>query len=244
VDNKRTTYLTIALSILLLFVLLVIQQALKEDSTIVLPEYTTEADTDDGNSSADGFNALSVSPKTVQTAISTLSRPASYKRTQTVEIFWSSGSSTSSCDVAVHSGMTRIDTTLADNSVCHVLMTADTAAVWYDDETAWTTLHAEEFTADSLQRMPTYETVLEITVASIAQAEYCEKDGTWCIFVQTRQNMDGYTEKYWISVQSGLLYAAERLYNDSLIYRFTASEPETAAPEESLFLLPDGSKLT
>ena len=241
-DNKKTTYVTIALSILLFLAFLVAQQALNQDRTIILPEHTTETETGSDSGNPDGFNALTISPETVQAAISTLSRPSAYERTQTVETFWSNGSSTSVSEIAVSGGITRIDTTLDDSSVCHILMNSDTAAVWYDDEKTWVTLEAKEFTADALQRMPTYETVLDLNTASIAQAEYCEKDGVRCIFVQTRQDMDGYVERYWISAQSGLLYASERLFGDALIYRFSTIEPESVTPDESRFLLPDGSE--
>ena len=242
-DNKKTTYVTIALSILLFLVFLIAQQALHRENSIVLPEYVTESGTGEDSTGTKFYNILSISPKTVQAAISTLARPAAFERTQTIETFWDGGSSTSIFSVAVSSGMTRIDTTLVDNSTCHILMNADTAAVWYDDETTWATLKAGQLSADSLQRMPTYESVLAIKQSSIAQAEYCEKDGIWCIFVQTRQNMSGYTERYWVSIQSGLLYCAERLFNGNLIYRFTAAEPKNAAPDDSRFLLPDGSAL-
>lgn len=242
-DNKKTLFATIALSTLLLLTFLITQQALTRDNAIVLPEQIIEPGKDDEESSSDNFNTLSISPRTVQAAISTLSRPATYQRTQTVETFWHNGSSSSVYEVAVNGDTTRIDTTLVDSSSYHILMNTRTAAVWYDDETNWATLNAAEFTSDSQQRMPTYETVLDLSVSSIAQAMYCEKDGIWCIFVQTRRNIAGYSEKYWISAQSGLLYAAERLSNDTLIYRFTATEPQNEAPAASRFLLPDGSML-
>ena len=40
-----------------------------------------------------------------------------------------------------------------------------------------------------------------------------------------------------------LLAAAERTWNGELVYRFTASPLDPDPPEDSLFLLPDGSVL-
>lgn len=243
-DSKKTSYVTIALSILLFLAFLIAQQTLKRDNSIILPESTADSEVEGQNRDPNDFNALSITTNTVQAAISTLSRPAAYERTQTVETFWSSGSSSSTYSVAVRSGVTRIDTTMVDGSVYHILMNDQSTAVWYDDETTWATLAAGEYTSDTLQRIPTYETVLTLRVFDIAAAEYCTKDDIRCIFVQTRQNMDGYTESYWISVQSGLLYAAERFCNGELIYRFTATEPNSVSPDESRFLLPDGSRFS
>lgn len=242
-DNRKMTFVTIALGILLLVTLLIAQRTLQEDSAIVLPERTGSTETGDESDAAEKLNVLSVTPKTVQAAISTLSRPVAYQRTQTVELFWSSGKSASVSQVAVSGGTTRIDTTLSDNSVCHTLLAGDTAAVWYDDDDTWALLRADQFSADWIQRMPTYETVLDLPSTSISQAEYCERDGIYCIYVATRPDKDGYADSYWISAQSGLLLAAERTCHAELIYRFTTADPTGDAPDESLFTLPDGSRL-
>ena len=59
--------------------------------------------------------------------------------------------------------------------------------------------------------------------------------------METRPDGDGYQDCYWVSVDSGLLVAAERLWQGKLIYRFSAGEPEISPQGEDLFLLPDGS---
>lgn len=240
-DKKKTTYITIALVILFSLTIFGALKTFQKDRTIVLPERSSETESSDDGDTADSFNVLSVAPETVQSAIRTLARPTSYERTQMVTIFWSGGESTSVSQVAVSGGVTRVDTTLADSTVRHILMNEETAAVWYDEETEWRVLKTGELSTDAIQRMPTYETVLLLSVAEIAQAEYCEKEGVRCLYVQTRQHEDGYTERYWVSVSSGLLFAAERLWEETLIYRFAAVEPEGEAPHEERFLLPDGT---
>ena len=243
-DSKKTSYAAIALSILLFLTFLVAQQTLKRDNSIILPEYSTESESEDDSHPPHDFNALSITAQTVQAAISTLSRPAAYERQQTVETFWNTGSATASFQVAVRSGVTRIDTTMVDGTACHILMNDRNSAIWYDDDPTWATLAADQYTADALQRIPTYETVLSLNKTDIAEAEYCIKDGIRCIYVQTQKNIDDYTDAYWISVQSGLLYAAERFCGDELIYRFTATEPDSESPDESRFLLPNGSQFS
>ncbi len=240
-DNRKMTFVTIALGILLLATLVIAQRALQEDSAITLPEHTTGTESGEGIGSTETFNILSITPKTVQAAISTLSRPVSYQRTQTVELFWKDGKSSSVSQVAVSGGITRIDTSLGGNSVCHTLLADDTAAVWYDEDEEWALLRTGQFSSDWMQRMPTYETVLKLPATSISLAEYCEKDGVYCIYVETRPDKDGYADSFWISAASGLLLAAERTCHTELIYRFISSDPTGDAPDESLFLLPDGS---
>lgn len=241
--KKRKTLFTIILFGVAFFAAFMLaQQMLRKDSTITLPEPVTEGDTGENSPGTDDLNVLSITPATVQAAISTLSRPVSYQRTQTVEMFWDGGSASIAAQIAVSGSVMRSDTTLTDGSICHTLLNGNHAAVWYDDEQSWIVLRADQYSADALVRMPTYEAVLDLSVDAIAQAEYCLKDGVYCIFVQTAPDENNYAESFWISVQSGLLFSAERTCSGELIYRFSATEPGADAPSESQFLLPDGSK--
>ncbi len=239
--HRKPLYAIITVGTLLFLALLSTQHTLREDSTITLPVRTTESETDSSNNDTGNLNILSITPSTVQAAISTLSRPASYQRTQTVVLYWNGGESAATAQVAVSGSITRIDTTLRDGTICHTLLNAETSCVWYDDETTWVTLSSDQHAADALQRMPTYESVLALDHSQIVQAEYCLKDSVYCIYIQTAPDPNGYTERYWISTQSGLLYAAERAVNDDVIYRFSATEPGIDPPDETLFLLPSGS---
>lgn len=244
-DKTKMTYFSLALGVVLLFVVLLLAQgSLRQSGGIVLPETPVDTDAagEDGWQSA--LNVVDIMPETVQPAINTLSRPVSYKRTQTVETFWSGGSGRSVSQVAVNGGYTRIDTQLPDGSVCHMLVIGDRAAVWYDDEQTYTLFQAEQFSADIAQRMLSYETVRDLEVEQIAEANYQDLNGISCIYVATQEDEDGYSDSYWVSVASGLLVAAERRCGGERIYRFTAGEPDGEAPAEDLFLLPDGGILS
>lgn len=240
--HRRSIYSMLIVLTVFLVAFLLAQYTLRDDRTITLPTRTGETEPGSDKSDAEDLNILSITPSTVQAAISTLSRPASYQRTQTVTLYWNGGESSTTAQVAVSGGVTRIDTALKDGTICHTLLNRETACVWYDDETSWISMRADQLSADTLQRMPTYESVLELDSALITQAEYCLKDGVSCIFIQTAPDPDGYAQSFWISAQSGLLYAAERTFNGDVIYRFSATEPGNDPPSESLFLLPDGSQ--
>lgn len=240
--SRKTLFLIIILGTLLLVMLLFAQHMLRERSVITLPERPADADSSGDSSTPESLNVLRITPETVQAAVATLSRPASYQRSQAVILYWEGGKSTTTAQVAVKNGITRIDMSLPDGSVSHTLLTADRLAVWYDDEKDWSVLRADQISSDALQRMPTYETVLELSTSSIIQAEFCQLAGVYCIYIVTAPDADGYSESYWISVQSGLLYAAERTCNGNVVYRFSATEPDKDAPDEARFLLPDGSQ--
>ncbi len=249
VDKKRSIYLALGFGALLaVVILLLVWSGRRQSQGIVLPESQGDSASVGEESGESRLNTLAITPETVRPAISILSRPVTYSRSQTVETFWSGGSGQSLSQVYVSSGRTRLDTQLADGGVRHMLVEADpdggsVAGVWYDDGTDWRLLRSPDLTADMAGRMLSYETVQELPVETIAMADYRKRDGVSCVYVETVEDGEGYVDRYWVSVDSGLLHMAERLWNGNLIYRFTAGAPEIAAQDESLFLLPDGRAL-
>ena len=249
-DKRRSLYLAAGFGALLVVVMLLLAWGGRRQSQgIVLPESQGDSAGVDGSSGESRLNVVAITPETVRPAISTLSRPASYTRSQTVETFWSSGSGQSLSQIYVSGGRTRLDTQLADGSVRHMLLEVDagsgetSAGVWYDDETRWRALRAPFYTADLAGRMLSYETVRDLPVETIAAADYRELDGSGCVYVETAEDGSGYADRYWVGVEDGLLHRAERLWKGEVVYRFTAGAPEIAAQEEGLFRLPDGRTL-
>ncbi len=241
-DKKRMTYFAIGFGILLLVVVILLaRSSYREPAGIVLPEELAGTELPEINHPENHLNVVEISPETVKPAINTLSRPLSYSRTQTVETFWSGGSGQSVYQISVSGNKTRLDTRLADGSARHMLVAGEKAWVWYDDETEWTVLHSGAFGADSAARMLTYETVRDLPAEQIAAADYRMKDELYCIYVETAEDEAGYADRYWVSVSTGLLAAAERLCEGKLVYRFSASALDADLPSENRFLLPDGS---
>ncbi len=75
------------------------------------------------------------------------------------------------------------------------------------------------------------------------EADYRVLQEMNCIYVETAEDMDGYALRYWVSVRSGLLVAAEKLLAGEIIYRMSAPEGEETEPVPSDFTLPDGRML-
>ena len=76
---------------------------------------------------------------------------------------------------------------------------------------AFTAPPAGDITPDDEQAIPTYETILDLPVEDIAAADYRSVSDVNCIYVETVQDPEGYTQRYWVSVETGLLVASERL---------------------------------
>ena len=90
---------------------------------------------------------------------------------------------------------------------------------------------------DALQMLPTYENLLALDPAQIEAAGYVKLDGAWRIMATVREQPTGYRMGYYISIETGLLEAAERWDGDTLLYRMTAETADLAAPEDELFRL-------
>ena len=71
-------------------------------------------------------------------------------------------------------------------------------------------------------------------------ADYRAISGVNCIYVETAENADGYVERYWVGVDTGLLMAAERLVDEEPVYRMAALTVDMTAPTAADFTLPDG----
>ncbi|MGM9618385.1 MAG: hypothetical protein ACI3W8_00900 [Oscillospiraceae bacterium] len=226
--------------LILLIVVLLGTNSIRRSSHIHLPEEEPEGP---GVSQADGsaVNQVSVTPRTVQRAIETLQRPERYARSVTVEQLWSGGSGVYESSVSVRDGWTRVDTQLPGGTLRHSITDGETTYIWYGTEKNFFTGAAGEISADAEQAIPTYEDVLACNVEQILQADYRSYGDTACIYVETALS-ERVTLCYWVSVESGLLTAAEKYEGETLVYRMTAAE-SAGEPAAELFVLPDGTAL-
>lgn len=197
-----------------------------------------------GDIGANGqFVRVEVTPKTVQSVIATLARPQSYYREITIELWAGESSSVTTAQVWVDGGWTRSDVTSPSGMVQHNLVGEDTRWLWYDSDDSVVSFPADQAVADLVQRIPTYEDVLELPENEITDTGYEDYGGLECVFVEVKQEELNSSERYWIAVSSGLLVAAERVKGGQVVYRMTALSIESPAPLSSSFALPDGTEL-
>jgi len=187
---------------------------------------------------------VDVTPETVQSVIGTLSRPKSYCREIRIEL-WATLErvSVTTAQVWVDGGWTRSDVTAPSGMVQHNLVGEDTRWLWYNEEEEAISLPADQVVSDLVQRVPTYEDVLQLPREKIIDTGYEQYAGFDCIYVEVAQEELGSNERYWIAVSNGLLVAAERVRGEETLYRMTAVSTEIPAPVTSSFALPDGTVL-
>ena len=247
-DRKRTILAVVIISVVLLAVLYSFSINLfAVPPTLELPDPNASSSVKPSGEATDanGGIVVEVSTQTVQSLIAFLTRYESYSRTVSVE-YYSGGQLVGvvSAQVWADGGWTRADVTLSSGRVEHSIVGDGRLWLWYDQESSVYTGPAEEASADLAQRLPTYEDVLELDRRDITAASYVERGGLPCVYVEVRQRELRYLERFWISVESGLLVASETEKDGETVYRMSSYEVESPLSEvEDSFTLPDGTVL-
>ena len=236
--KKVTKPVMIAVSLLIVLVILfMLRGSLRGPARVVLPD---ETQTGESGLMSDAIDRIEVRPDTVQSAIETLVRPQQYSRSVYIERYYSGGSAVQQTEVFVSGGWTRLDTPLPGGEVRHVISDGKTSYIWYGSSKEYYS-GAAALSADEEQSIPTYEDILTLDVQRIALADYRLLETTDCIYVETVPDDGGYTERYWVSLGSGLLVAAEKVCADEVVYRMAALALDTETVKEDAFTLPDGT---
>ena len=214
-EKRKLNRITAGFIVLVVMVLiLMFSNSLRRSSHITLPEEGSspgQTEDDTNASGGDALTVIAVTPETVQTAIETLTRPRQYSRVIRVEQLWDGGSGSFETTVTVSGRWTRTDRSLSDGQVRHTITDGEITYIWYGSESSVYSAPAGDITPDDEQAIPTYETILDLPVEDIAAADYSSGSDVNCIYVETVQDPEGYTQRYWVSVETGLLVASERL---------------------------------
>lgn len=243
---KKRRISFVGVSFVALFALVIVfllRLSLHRPTEVVLPETDSAGSGGDVVSDVpqESIRRVEVTPETVQLVIERLERPENYSRTVVLERYWSGGSGQSNAQVAVSDGWTRLDAT-GNGDTRHVITGGDHSWVWYGDDKAYYS-GASALSADEEQSIPTYEDILRLDRSAIAVADYRTLDTTNCIYVETHPDEGGYVARYWISVENGLLAAAERVQGESAVYRMAGLSYESGTASAEAFTLPDGTVL-
>ena len=209
-------------------------------ATITLPTPLPRETKEPGSLEQTGGVRVEVTPQTVQSVISVMERLESYSRTVTTTLEGSSAVAW----VWVDEGWTRADMDLPSGLSVHTIVGDGRLWRWYGTEQAVLSWEADSSSMDiEGQRIPTYEDVLLLKPEDITAAGYEEREDQPCVYVEAGTEL-GYTERYWISVDSGLLVAAETEKDGEVVYAMTARDVVSPLDEtQGIFVLPDGTVL-
>lgn len=241
-DQKLSPVGILCFFIILLVVAFMVRGSLRQPEKIVLPPEPSASGPNDAVIDHETVDRVEVRPDTVQSVIAVLERPAVYTRTITVERYWSGGSGVSAVTAAAADGWLRLDITGADGQIRHVITGDGMSYIWYGSGRKVYS-GAAAVTQDAEQGILTYEDLLALPAEHITTADYRVLEGVSCIYAETAPDEAGYVERYWVSVSSGLLAAAERECNGEVVYRMAALTVSYDGVDAEDFTLPNGTVL-
>ena len=184
---------------------------------------------------------LTVNVSNVQAVIASLRRPENYQNQSELTYFyrdtqhtvknqlWKLGSCIRTCQLAE-------DGSYAENA----LLTDDWVYLWSGDS-AYARFARQAQDGDLYSRTPTYEDLLQLNRTDILSVEVRDVDGRMCISVTSMDPMTGEQENWCILVENGLLLYADGTLDGVPTYAYRMTELQLERPDETLFLLPDGT---
>ncbi len=187
---------------------------------------------------------VQVTLETVQEVIATLHRQESFYRELSIEETDPTGRSFQSVvQVWEDKGVTKSAIMSPDGTLQYHLVVDETAYLWYAGDRNWYEFPAAEGERDLAVRILSYEDILSLKPSQILAASFETKNEKNCIRVDVLVESLGYTERFWVSVDSGLLVAAETEKDGAILYRMEERLQTTLAENAASFALPNGKVL-
>lgn len=216
--------------------------------TIVLPDPPAAEDTQTPQTPEEPEDIFAqITTENVQSVLAGLSRPEYYHQTLTLTTY--SGQAAREQQAELWCGGAKMLVRLTDAfQTVNYLTDGSTLYIWYADTEGIASLTLNSETSrDDLTGVPTYETLLDASRSELEDAEFLslsEDSGELqCIFVQCTRN--GVQGRYWVSLDSGLLYRYTALSGGEPFYTVQQTQLEQLMEgDEALrgvFCLPDGT---
>jgi hypothetical protein len=221
----------------------------RDNDEVQLPDISAPTERP-GEPGTDALNRVEVTRETVQIVVSTLlPRPVTYSRDVLIESFWENGHAAYNINVSVDADFTSLRIIPPVGIEKRIIVTPENLYIWYrGDRAPYIGDHDssgdEHRTSDEYQMLITFEDILGLDINYIVEADYTIYEGEECIYVVYLSPIFGYTVRYYISIDLGLVIAAEE-YDETgeLIYRMVAGECIVGEVDPAVFTLPDGTDL-
>lgn len=188
---------------------------------------------------------IEITPDNVQKVLATLERTEAYTRTIRQTHYWSEGASSAAREAEIW--ITPRALRIAWDDGENVILTETAYHIWFDDRpphsrpvTAGLGLSLEQI-LNEFQGIPSYETVLELDPNQILEAGYVLKNiggvYEYCVYFVFGDSALGYVDRYYISLNSGLLIAMLTLDGDIPVFRMETLRLTLEPPAADVFVL-------
>ena len=255
-DNKKISKSIIAVSLSFGFVLILVialfisGRSKRSENQIQLPDSNSSKQDNSTVQNSSGEELLRVDNQNVITALTSLDRPENYHQTYTVEI--GDGENTASTEVEVWvRGFLRQAQIKTQQMNKTVLTDGNNLWVWYSTDLTPVQFQLDKnLTFEDILGLPAFDYLASLESDLITDAEYLilgdESNETSCIFLSILSDEE-HVVRYWISLETGLLYEADAMTHDTQVYHVQQTSCDFLAAEDEMFSdkfkLPNGASI-
>ena len=247
-NKKEWPMLLFPISVFAMIALILILLFVPDMSTTLIntvPEYPPELGTIDSNETLVS-DAVTVDRTNIKNLVAAMSRPTEYySETQTI-LSHSKGSVTYRRKCWVKGQLTRIDSLSVSDTVSERRIYSDKFVyIWVPGSRTCYKTARGDFHPDDDRMIMHYEDIINAKDEDIVTAQLTMYDGASCIYAEIKRAESGYTERYWVSVSTGLLIYGQTLDgNGSVICSVASTQTDISTQSTDLFILPDGEYVT
>lgn len=253
-NNFNKSILAVSLALLLVLLLVVAVFIFGRSGAkrvkITLPEKQKDESKYDDAEINNQEGVLLVTPDNAVAVLTSLDRPSHYHQIFSAEI---GSDPVSSYIVELWiNGVFRHAKVSGPYWTKHLICDETTVWIWYDgnDHYSEFPLNAETCFED-LIALPAFNYVGALQASDITETEYLviEEDQSQirCVFLSTQTSEDT-CERFWISLDSGLLYVADAMERSVPVYQIRQLAFDRLAPQDEAFsgkfVLPDSTDIT
>ncbi len=200
-----------------------------------IPEEVPEVE----NTENPDYVRLEITPENVQSVVRELSRPSEYYVETKSELYYDNKSTEYLRRRWVRNNVSRIDIYNSyGNVTMSAILDAENAYYWYNGAARYITLPKGNFSAEDEQMMMDYTDLLELPQHAIKSAYLIRYEGEMCIYTEALRD-DGMYEKYWVSVNDGLLRQGQILKGSTVVFSVVQMQLDASPQGDAHFTLPN-----
>ena len=242
--NKRSALIFSAGLFLLavaFFVIFLYNGTGNNQGEIILPQGSAELteNVDIAQRNNDKMQEAKVDSGNVQEIIKSLERPREYELVADVIYYYENKSESFVSTIWTNDSSQRGQVKTDEGKIeRNVLKTSGSVYIWGEKSDSYYKTTSNRFTLEDEIRIPTYESVLELSRDSILKAETTNYEGRFCIYLQSLHDDGEITREWYIDVANCLLIACDTKDNGKIIYSMHCNSLKVEKQSEDLFAVP------
>lgn len=242
--NKRSALIFSAGLFLLavaFFIIFISNGSVKKEGDIVLPQGSAQLteNVDIAQRNNEKMLEASIDATNVQSVIKSLERPSEYELVAEIAYYYDNQSKIFTSTLWSSGSLQRGRIEKQDGNLeRNVLKTADNVYIWGEKSDTYYRGPANKLTIEDEIRMPTYESVLQLSVDSILDAKTTQQGGRFCIYIKSEHEEGKIVREWYIDVANALLISCDTRENGELIYAMNCKSLNVEKQNEDLFAIP------